>query len=123
VKKKKKKESGTSGIPATIMEAKLVAVNEEKEKEREEEEVEEEEELWSSDSEVGDALDWLDSKDDYEAVEGGFTLNSRRPNAHGGLHSRPNTSTLQPLSNRNQRFANRIRASPLEVYWFCVQFM
>ncbi|XP_059444114.1 uncharacterized protein LOC132176024 [Corylus avellana] len=95
-----------------VMEAKLVAVNEEREKE--EGEVEEEEELWSSDSEVGDALDWLDSKDDYEAVEGSFTLNSRRPNAHGGLHSRPNTSTLQPLSNRNQRFANRIRASPLE---------
>jgi RIO kinase 1 len=107
-----------------VMEVKQVAVNEDKEKEKEEEEeVEEEEELWSSDSEAGDALDWLDSKDDYEAVEGSFTLNSRRPNAHGGLHSRSSTSTLQPLSNCNQRFTNRIRASPLEVYSFCVQFM
>ncbi|XP_059444632.1 uncharacterized protein LOC132176444 [Corylus avellana] len=93
-----------------------MAANEEKEKE--EEEVEEEEKLWSLDSEVGEALDWLDSKDDYEAVEGSFTLNSRRPNAHGGMHSLSNTLTLQPLSNRNQRFANPnaigIRASPLE---------
>ncbi|XP_062115818.1 uncharacterized protein LOC133829965 [Humulus lupulus] len=81
-----------------------------------EEEVEEDEgELsWSSDSEIGEALDYLDSKDDYDGVEGGFTLNSRRPNAHGGLHSRPNSSTLQPLNNRNQKFSNHIRASPLE---------
>lgn len=76
---------------------------------------EEEELSWSSDSEIGDALDWLDSKDDKEAVDGAITLNSRRPNAHGGLHSRPNSSTLQPLSNRNQRFSHHIRASPLEV--------
>ncbi|PON77315.1 Serine/threonine protein kinase [Parasponia andersonii] len=76
---------------------------------------EEEGELWwSLDSEIGDALDWLDSKDDDEGVEGGFTLNSRRPNAHGGHHSRPNSSTLQPLNNRNQKFSNHIRASPLE---------
>lgn len=81
----------------------------------EEGEEEEEGELsWSSDSEIGDALDWLDSKDDDEGVEGGFTLNSRRPNAHGGHHSRPNSSTLQPLNNRNQKFSNHIRASPLE---------
>ncbi|KAF4362653.1 hypothetical protein CsatB_018427 [Cannabis sativa] len=81
-----------------------------------EEEVEDDEgELsWSSDSEIGEALDYLDSKDDYDGVEGGFTLNSRRPNAHGGLHSRPNSSTLQPLNNRNQKFSNHIRASPLE---------
>ncbi|PON72158.1 Serine/threonine protein kinase [Trema orientale] len=78
------------------------------------EEEEEEELSWSSDSEIGDALDWLDSKDDDEGVEGGFTLNSRRPNAHGGRHSRPNSSTLQPLNNRNQKFSNHIRASPLE---------
>ncbi|OAY47954.1 serine/threonine-protein kinase rio1 [Manihot esculenta] len=75
---------------------------------------EEEELSWSSDSEIGDALDWLDSKDDKEAVDGAITLNSRRPNAHGGLHSRPNSTTLQPLSNRNQRFSHHIRASPLE---------
>ena len=88
----------------------------------EEEEVvleEDEEDDWSSDSDIGDALDYLDSKDD-DAVEGAFTINSRRPNAHGGLHSRPNSSTLQPLSNRNQRFSTHIRASPLEVkYWNC----
>ncbi|KAL6177632.1 hypothetical protein ACLB2K_049157 [Fragaria x ananassa] len=86
------------------------------EAEEEEEEVvveEDEEEDWSSDSDIGDALDYLDSKDD-DAVEGAFTINSRRPNAHGGLHSRPNSSTLQPLSNRNQRFSTHIRASPLE---------
>ncbi|KAM7483452.1 hypothetical protein LguiB_008035 [Lonicera macranthoides] len=79
-------------------------------------EVEEEDEelLLSSDSEIGDALDYLDSKDDTEAVDGAFSLNSRRPNAHGGIHSRPNASALQPLSNRMQRFQHHIRASPLE---------
>lgn len=70
---------------------------------------------WSSDSEIGEALDWLDSKDEEEVVDGSFTLNARRPNAHGGLHSRPTSSTLQPLSNRNQKFTSHIRASPLEV--------
>ncbi|CAK9170283.1 unnamed protein product [Ilex paraguariensis] len=75
---------------------------------------EEEELSWSSDSEIGDALDYLDSKDNEEAVDGTFTLHSRRPNAHGGLHSRPNTSSLQPLSNRSQKFTNHIKASPLE---------
>ncbi|KAI8019681.1 Serine/threonine-protein kinase rio1 [Camellia lanceoleosa] len=79
-----------------------------------EDEEEEEDLSWSSDSEIGDALDYLDSKDDDEAVEGAFILQTRRPNAHGGLHSRPNTSSLQPLSNRNQKFSNHIRASPLE---------
>ncbi|XP_021912582.1 serine/threonine-protein kinase RIO1-like [Carica papaya] len=69
---------------------------------------------WSSDSEIGEALDWLDSKDEEEVVDGSFTLNARRPNAHGGLHSRPTSSTLQPLSNRNQKFTSHIRASPLE---------
>ncbi|PSR95939.1 Serine/threonine-protein kinase [Actinidia chinensis var. chinensis] len=78
------------------------------------EEEEEEELSWSSDSEIGDALDYLDSKDDDEAVEGAFMLQARRPNAHGGVHSRPNTSSLQPISNRNQKFSNHIRASPLE---------
>ena len=61
------------------------------------EEEEEEELSWSSDSEIGDALDYLDSKDDDEAVEGAFILQARRPNAHGGVHSRPNTSSLQPI--------------------------
>lgn len=78
-------------------------------------EEEDEELLLSSDSEIGDALDYLDSKDDAEAVDGAFSLNSRRPNAHGGIHSRPNASALQPLSNRMQRFQHHIRASPLEV--------
>ncbi|CAI0379552.1 unnamed protein product [Linum tenue] len=79
-----------------------------------EEQGEDDEVLWSSDSEIGDALDWLDAKDDGEAGEGSFALNSRRPNAHGGLHSRPTSSTLQPLSNRDQKFSHHIRASPLE---------
>lgn len=82
----------------------------------EDEEEEEDELSWASDSEIGDALDYLDSKDDDEAVEGAFTLQARRPNAHGGVHSRPNTSSLQPLSNRNQKFSHHIRASPLEVH-------
>ncbi|KAL6996959.1 non-specific serine,threonine protein kinase [Sarracenia purpurea var. burkii] len=75
---------------------------------------EDQELLWSSDSEIGDALDYLDSKDDDEAVEGAFILNARRPNAHGGFHSNPNMSSLQPLSNRSQKFSNHIKASPLE---------
>lgn len=56
-------------------------------------------------------LEYLDYDD--EAVEGCFPINCRRPNAHGGLH-RPSNSTLQPLSNRYQKFSARIRASPLE---------
>ncbi|KAL1360380.1 hypothetical protein HN51_005762 [Arachis hypogaea] len=75
----------------------------------------EEEESFSSDSEIGDALDWLDSKDDDDVVDASFSLNSRRPNAHGGHHhAAVNSSTLQPLSNRNQKFTHHIRASPLE---------
>ncbi|AES77582.2 Serine/Threonine-kinase RIO1-like protein [Medicago truncatula] len=50
-----------------------------------------------------------DDELDYEYES---CLGSRRPNAHGGRGS--HSSTLQPLSNRNQRFSNRIRASPLE---------
>ncbi|MED6107184.1 hypothetical protein PIB30_011754 [Stylosanthes scabra] len=77
-------------------------------------EEEEEEESFTSDSEIGDALDWLDSKDD-DVVDASFSLNARRPNAHGGNHHNAvNSSTLQPLSNRNQKFTHHIRASPLE---------
>ncbi|KAL0432245.1 UNVERIFIED_CONTAM: Serine/threonine-protein kinase rio1 [Sesamum latifolium] len=71
----------------------------------------------SSESEIGEALDYLDSRDDAEdgIVDSSFTLlHTRRPNAHGGLHSRPNTSSLQPISNKSQKFANHIRAAPLE---------
>ncbi|KAL2927132.1 Serine/threonine-protein kinase RIO1 [Bienertia sinuspersici] len=80
------------------------------------EEAEEEEEDWSSDSEIGDALDWLDLKDfDGGGLDGGsITLNARRPNAHGGALSKPNSSKLQPLSNRNQKFTHRICVAPLE---------
>lgn len=86
-----------------------------------EEELEEQEEddlSFSSESEIGEALDYLDSRDDAEGgiVDSSFTLlHTRRPNAHGGLHSRPNTSSLQPISNKSQKFANHIRAAPLEV--------
>lgn len=80
-----------------------------------EEEDEEEEMSWSSsESEIGDVLDYLDSKDDLEAIDGGFKPQNRRPNAHGGLHCCPNTATLQPLSNKNQKLISRVRASPLE---------
>lgn len=79
-----------------------------------EEQVSEDEDSWSSDSEIADALDWLDTRNDDDSIDSSITLNSRRPNAHGGLHSRPNSSTLQPLSNRNQKFSHHIRASPLE---------
>lgn len=76
---------------------------------------------YSSDSEIDDALDWLDSKEDeYESI-GGSSLSSWRPNAHGGHHS--HSSTLQPLSNRNQRFSHHIRASPLEVPFFKTLFL
>ncbi|KAL0391774.1 UNVERIFIED_CONTAM: Serine/threonine-protein kinase RIO1 [Sesamum radiatum] len=84
------------------------------------EELEEEEDddlSISSESEIGEALDYLDSRDDAEdgIVDSSFTLlHTRRPNAHGGLHSRPNTSSLQPISNKSQKFANHIRAAPLE---------
>lgn len=88
-------------------------------KDEELEELEDEDEegelSWSSDSEIGEALDYLDTKDNSESNVGAFSLQTRRPNAHGGLHTRPNSSALQPLSNRTQKFANHIRASPLEV--------
>ncbi|KAM7506933.1 hypothetical protein LguiA_017386 [Lonicera macranthoides] len=58
-------------------------------------------------------LEYLDY-DDEEVAEGYFPINSRRPNAHGGLHHCPNNSTLQPLSNRYQNFSSRIRVGPLE---------
>ncbi|PKA47291.1 RIO kinase 1 [Apostasia shenzhenica] len=78
------------------------------------EEEDEDEDSWSSESEVGDALDWLDSKEggDGDCVTGAsFSISSaRRPNAHGGLLSRP----FQPLSNRSQKFASHIHANPLE---------
>ncbi|CAN4112394.1 unnamed protein product [Withania somnifera] len=86
----------------------------EKEEDLEEEEEEEGELSWSSDSEIGEALDYLDTKDKSESINSAFNLQTRRPNAHGGLHTRPNSSSLQPLSNRTQKFANHIRASPLE---------
>ena len=75
------------------------------------EDEEDEEVLSSSDSEIGDVLDCLYSK---EEDEGSFSLTSRRPNAHGGHHL--HSSTLQPLANRNQKFSHHIRASPLEVF-------
>ncbi|KAH1044903.1 hypothetical protein GYH30_026231 [Glycine max] len=79
--------------------------------EQEQEENEEEEEVWSSsDSEIGEALDWLDSKEEAEGSS--FSLTLWRPNAHGGHHH--HSSTLQPLANRNQKFSHHIRASPLE---------
>lgn len=76
------------------------------------------EESWSSESEVGDALDWLDARDASQSGGGGgggavashSSTASRRPNAHGGLLSRP----LQPLAKRNQKFVSHIRANPLE---------
>ncbi|KAK6924658.1 hypothetical protein RJ641_008984 [Dillenia turbinata] len=89
-------------------------MNEEEEEEEQSEDEDEEELSWSSDSEIGDALDWLDAKDDEDNVDGIINLHSRRPNAHGGVNSRPQSSSLQPLSNRNQKFAHHIRASPLE---------
>ncbi|XP_050225331.1 uncharacterized protein LOC126674849 [Mercurialis annua] len=79
----------------------------------------EEEFSCSSDSDVDDPLDYLV---DVEATGGAITLNSRRPNAHGGVHSKHNLSTLQPLANRNQKFSNRIRVSPLEEWEGRVDF-
>lgn len=67
---------------------------------------------WTSDSDMNE--DAYDTLDDDQVLKGCFPIHSRRPNAHGGLHSHPN-STLQPLSNRLQKFDARIRAAPLEV--------
>ncbi|XP_026429806.1 serine/threonine-protein kinase rio1-like [Papaver somniferum] len=61
-----------------------------------------------SETEIGEALDLLDSSKDNGAA---IHLYSRRPNAHGGhLLSRP----LQPLLNRSQKFTGHLRPSPLE---------
>jgi RIO kinase 1 len=69
----------------------------------------------SSDSDIAEALDWLDGKDDDELIGGGFSLHARRPNAHGGHGSRPNSSSLQPISNKAQKLTSHVRASPLEL--------
>ncbi|EYU23852.1 hypothetical protein ABFS82_14G309100 [Erythranthe guttata] len=87
------------------------------EEEKEIEEEEEEDLYFSSDSETGESLDYLDSREDAEGriFDSSFTLlHTRRPNAHGGLHSRPNTSSLQPISNKSQKLSSHIRAAPLE---------
>ncbi|CAA7032959.1 unnamed protein product [Microthlaspi erraticum] len=68
----------------------------------------------SSDSDIGEALDWLDGKDDEDLIGGGFSLHARRPNAHGGHGNRPNSGALQPLSNKAQKLTSHVRASPLE---------
>ncbi|XP_058093209.1 uncharacterized protein LOC131239498 isoform X2 [Magnolia sinica] len=99
---------------ATTASEEAATVEEEAAADANEEEEEEEEEVWSSsDSEIGDALDWLDSRcgsNGSADTSATFSLASRRPNAHGGLLSRP----LQPISNRTQKFSNHIRAAPLE---------
>ncbi|XP_057792440.1 uncharacterized protein LOC131009203 [Salvia miltiorrhiza] len=90
---------------------------EEREEDWEGEEDDDDEYYLSSESEIAEALDFLDSREDAEGgiLDGSFTpLHTRRPNAHGGLHSRPNNSSLQPISNKSQKVANHIRASPLE---------
>ncbi|GFP80234.1 serine/threonine-protein kinase rio1 [Phtheirospermum japonicum] len=97
---------------------KVDAPKEKEEKEDYEQLDEEDDDLdFSSDSEIGEALDYLDSMDDAGGglVDGSFNLlHARRPNAHGGLHSRPNNSSLQPISNKSQKIASHFRASPLE---------
>ncbi|KAL5197022.1 hypothetical protein ABZP36_000534 [Zizania latifolia] len=85
--------------------------------EAENKEEEEEEDEWS-DSDVGDALDWLDAAEGPDGSgrpsaafsTAGAVAAARRPNAHGGVLSRP----FQPISNRTQKLASHIRATPLE---------
>ncbi|KAL5196968.1 hypothetical protein ABZP36_000480 [Zizania latifolia] len=85
--------------------------------EAENKEEEEEEDEWS-DSDVGDALDWLDAAEGPDGSgrpsaafsAAGAVAAARRPNAHGGVLSRP----FQPISNRTQKLASHIRATPLE---------
>lgn len=80
-------------------------------------EEEEDEEEWS-DSDVADALDWLDAAEGPDGsgrpaaafTAAGGAAAARRPNAHGGVLSRP----FQPISNRTQKLASHIRATPLE---------
>nr|CAD1839059.1 unnamed protein product [Ananas comosus var. bracteatus] len=79
----------------------------------EEEEEEEEEEVWSSDSEVGDALDWLDAREGYDAAASpaaaaasaaasfsGGAAAARRPNAHGGFSSHIRAKPLEEWEGR-----------------------
>jgi hypothetical protein len=90
-------------------------------KDQEEVEEEEDEEEWS-DSDVADALDWLDAAEGPDGsgrpaaafTAAGGAAAARRPNAHGGVLSRP----FQPISNRTQKLASHIRATPLEVCSF-----
>lgn len=68
---------------------------------------------WSSESDIGEALDWLDTTEgfDGDGSSASFSVAYRhRPNAHGGIQSRP----FQPVSNRSQKYTSHIRANPLE---------
>ncbi|XP_042438485.1 serine/threonine-protein kinase RIO1-like [Zingiber officinale] len=71
------------------------------------------EESWSSESDIGEALDWLDTREGFDGDGSSASFSvaySHRPNAHGGIQSRP----FQPVSNRSQKCTSRIRANPLE---------
>lgn len=122
VKTEEREETAMATVMEEVIEemsTTTVMTKEKEEEDFEEQDWEEDEELsFSSESEIGEALDYLDSREDAEGgtLDGSFTLlNTRRPNAHGGIHSRPNNSSLQPISNKSQKLTNRIRASPLEV--------
>ncbi|KAG8382086.1 hypothetical protein BUALT_Bualt05G0039900 [Buddleja alternifolia] len=71
---------------------------------------------FSSESEVEKALDYLDSREDdeEEGVSFNLMMHTRRPNAHGGLHSLPTNRSLQPMSNKFQKLFYHFRAAPLE---------
>uniref|UniRef100_J3MIQ9 Serine/threonine-protein kinase RIO1 n=1 Tax=Oryza brachyantha TaxID=4533 RepID=J3MIQ9_ORYBR len=102
-------EEGAMTVPVEEVKSKEEAVDVEEEEEGEGE--------WS-DSDVGDALDWLDAVEGHDGTgrpATSFTAAAgaaaaRRPNAHGGVLSRP----FQPISNRTQKLASHIRATPLE---------
>ncbi|TVU11313.1 hypothetical protein EJB05_44889 [Eragrostis curvula] len=64
-----------------------------------------------SDSEVGDALDWLDAVEGHDGSARPAAAAFSTANAHSGVLSRP----LQPLSNRTQKLASHVRATPLEI--------
>eukprot|EP01018_Ginkgo_biloba_P016949 Gb_16907 [translate_table: standard] len=89
--------------------------DEEDDNDNEKEEEEEEEE------DVAGALEWLDLRDDLQSRGNNtgsyntFASVTRRPNAHGGVHSATAAlGSLQPRSNQHQKFFNHIHAGPLE---------
>ncbi|KAH9329491.1 hypothetical protein KI387_001599 [Taxus chinensis] len=75
-----------------------------------------EEEDEDEESEVVDALEWVELREGRGNNGGSYTATAttRRPNAHGGIHSAAALNSLQPRANQHQKLFTHIHAGPLD---------